>query len=208
MAPNHYVWEHFDIVEASNKPSGHHKARCKHCENTFTIGTSRAKAHHAGYTGAGIAVCKSTPADLRERLQSSIKAATQSKDVTGRLEKLTSSSLASSDLPDLQSSSPAPDNDFHVPHAKKLRQDTIPASFQKNKKEDLDRLVADFFYANGIAFNVARSKYFRAMIKGISEAKQVYTPPTSERLRTDLLEESNKRVVSMHLLCLSVLNII
>jgi hypothetical protein len=92
MAPRkHYVWEHFDLVEASDKTSGHDKAKCKHCKVTFTLGTTRAKAHHAGIAGAGIVTCPCSPPELQERLVSEITVATERQKQVQRLKALTSS---------------------------------------------------------------------------------------------------------------------
>jgi hypothetical protein len=80
--------------------------------------------------------------------------------------------------------------------AKRLRQESLQESFKKCRKQELDRAVADFFYANGIAFNVARNQYFQSMVQALVSANQNYVAPTSEKLRTCLLVDANHRVVS------------
>ncbi|KAH7293732.1 hypothetical protein KP509_28G039600 [Ceratopteris richardii] len=60
--------------------------------------------------------------------------------------------------------------------------------------EEVDTAVACFFYHDHIAFNAARSPYFRDMVKKIGEYGPHYVPPSSENLRTILLEKEKKLV--------------
>lgn len=104
---------------------------------------------------------------------------------------------------DLSGADGEPDQDVcGVPASgsKRLRQVTMMEGFGRAKKEEIDRAVADFFYANGIAFNVARSPYWSRMIDAISKAGIHYKAPSSEALRTSLLVDASRRVVSHVLL--------
>lgn len=56
------------IKKSTAKNGGKDKVQCKHCLSEYTIGTTRAKAHLAGVTGTGVAVCKSAPPELRAQL--------------------------------------------------------------------------------------------------------------------------------------------
>ena len=60
----------------------------------------------------------------------------------------------------------------------------VPDLMLKFDKEGKDDAVADFFYANGVAFNVARSPQYSGMFAKVAPA---YKPPTSEDLRGKLL---------------------
>lgn len=68
MSKQHFIWEHYSILAKAANGGNKHKVRCNHCEREFTMGITRAKAHHAGVPGAGVACCKSTPPELRAQL--------------------------------------------------------------------------------------------------------------------------------------------
>eukprot|EP01018_Ginkgo_biloba_P031482 Gb_30430 [translate_table: standard] len=53
----------------------------------------------------------------------------------------------------------------------------------------------DFFFANGNPFNVSRSPYFRNMIQQVVEFDKGYKPPSSEALRTTILQISKERLI-------------
>ena len=67
-------------------------------------------------------------------------------------------------------------------------------TWDPKRKEDVDRAVARFFYHDYIAFNAAISEYFKVMVKKIGEYGPLYTPPSSETLRTTLLEKERHDV--------------
>lgn len=194
------------MLKAADKVGGKDKVKCNYCLGVYTMGTTRAKAHLAGQKGAGVAVCHAAPANVRALLvaekQEQVRA-DEKKAVSSRLDALTRStgysragtsheSTFDVDEDEVELVDPAP--------AKRQRQTTLDESFSKNKKQDLDRAVADFFYSNGISFNVARSKHFKDMILAVSRAGCTYQPPGSERLRTSLLQDASARVVSHYLL--------
>eukprot|EP01018_Ginkgo_biloba_P036986 Gb_28158 [translate_table: standard] len=56
--------------------------------------------------------------------------------------------------------------------------------------------MGDFFYANGIPFNVAISPYFRNMIQQALEFGKGYKPPSCEALRTTILQRSKERLTN------------
>ena len=61
----------------------------------------------------------------------------------------------------------------------------------EQKKDKLDAMVADFFYANNIPFNVAESTYFKALIE---ELRPGYKPPSSRQISGALLNKAAKSV--------------
>lgn len=93
---------------------------------------------------------------------------------------------------------------LHAP-AKRPRQQQqdIRLWVDKEKKHALDLLCAEFFYANGIAFNVARNASFKKFVMAVSQSQVLYTAPGSEALRTTLLDRSTEAVVSF--CCVSIL---
>ena len=66
------------------------------------------------------------------------------------------------------------------------RQSTITEGFQKADRARVNRAVASMWYANGLAFNVARNAYTEADFRAVSDAGPGYTLPGSEALRTTL----------------------
>lgn len=64
------------------------------------------------------------------------------------------------------------------------------------KKEEVDAAVARFFYHDAIAFQAARSGYFKTMVRRIVEFGPTYTPPSSEALRTTLLQKERDAVAA------------
>ena len=67
--------------------------------------------------------------------------------------------------------------------APKERQVTLGSIVQPAIRDAADQVVADFFYYNGIAFNVASSHVYRSMVAAIARAGPGYIAPTDWRLR-------------------------
>ena len=59
------------------------------------------------------------------------------------------------------------------------------------------RALHDFFYHDAIAFNAARSGYFKEMVRKIAEFGPTYTPPSLEALRTTLLAKERDAVAAV-----------
>jgi hypothetical protein len=70
----------------------------------------------------------------------------------------------------------------------------IGQAFAKADKTATNAAVARCFYANGMAFNIARSPYFKQMCQAIGSFGPHYKPPGSEALRTTLLAKEKARV--------------
>eukprot|EP01018_Ginkgo_biloba_P024871 Gb_25958 [translate_table: standard] len=56
--------------------------------------------------------------------------------------------------------------------------------------------MGDFFYANGIPFNVVRSPYFHNSFQQSLEFGKGYKPPSSESLRITILKRSKERLTN------------
>jgi len=59
-----------------------------------------------------------------------------------------------------------------------------------------DDAVADCFFFNSLAFNVANTRAWEEMVEAIARAGPGYKSPTAFRLRTTLLERSYARVLA------------
>ena len=71
--------------------------------------------------------------------------------------------------------------------AKKARQDNLKEGFNHAEKKHLDAVIARFFYANAIAFNVADSSEWHELVQQLKSAGSGYKSPGREPLRTSLL---------------------
>eukprot|EP01018_Ginkgo_biloba_P028656 Gb_13412 [translate_table: standard] len=56
--------------------------------------------------------------------------------------------------------------------------------------------MGEFFFVNDIPFNMARSPYFSNMIQQVVEFSKGYKPPSSESLRTTILQRSKERLTN------------
>eukprot|EP01018_Ginkgo_biloba_P001704 Gb_24963 [translate_table: standard] len=73
---------------------------------------------------------------------------------------------------------------------------TLKSLWNPMEKFHVDGVVGDFFYANGIPFNVARSPYFHNMIQQVMDFGKGYKPPSCEALRTTILQRSKERLTN------------
>ena len=58
----------------------------------------------------------------------------------------------------------------------------------------MDGLIGRFFYSCEIPFDVARSPFFFDMVTGINAGPKGYKPPSSEKLRTSLLDKEKAKI--------------
>lgn len=61
-------------------------------------------------------------------------------------------------------------------------------------KGEVDGSVARFFYGCGIPINVAKSPFWVDMVRAINEAPKGYEPPSSEKIKTTLLDKEKTKV--------------
>ena len=72
---------------------------------------------------------------------------------------------------------------------------TLTQFWKPVERQEVDDACAEFFYACAIPFNVARSPYFKNLIKKAIDFGKGYVPPGSEALRTTLLKKAKDRVI-------------
>eukprot|EP01018_Ginkgo_biloba_P017795 Gb_36198 [translate_table: standard] len=73
---------------------------------------------------------------------------------------------------------------------------TLKSLWKPREKQHVNDVVGDFFYANSIPFNVARSPYFHNMFQQDLEFGKGYKPPSFEALRTTILKRSKERLIN------------
>lgn len=168
------VEAHVTIV--SRKEKGVPTVQCVHCDRQFTGGTTRVAAHLIGKPGQGVAACRNAPEDIVLKLtdlENQKRVAADKKRKLQMLDRATSSQQQSG-TPSVQS--------------------TLEAAFAKADKSAVDAAVTKFFVANGLAFNVAKSKYWLECVKAIASFGTGYVPPKYDRLRGSLLDACVKEV--------------
>jgi hypothetical protein len=101
----------------------------------------------------------------------------------GRLSMSSSNTIHSSSNISGSSSSPA----------KTSGTKTLNQFWKRIEKQEVDDVVAEFFYACAIPFNVARSPYFKNVFKKAIDFGRGYVPPGSKALRTTLLSKTKDR---------------
>jgi Protein of unknown function (DUF 659) len=70
---------------------------------------------------------------------------------------------------------------------------TINELFDTDKKTAADLAIAELVFGCGLPFNIARTKFLKRAVTAINQAPKGYCPPSSESLRTSLLEETKTR---------------
>eukprot|EP01018_Ginkgo_biloba_P017286 Gb_35075 [translate_table: standard] len=66
--------------------------------------------------------------------------------------------------------------------------------FDAGNRDNIDYVIARFFYACGISFNAARSPYYEEMVRAINNGPKGYKPSRYEKLRTTLIDKEKSRV--------------
>jgi len=84
-------------------------------------------------------------------------------------------------------------------HKSKTSQPTIEQCTKKDKeaKQIVDDHVADFFYENGIPFNVINSRSWEIMLESIGQYGPGYRSPTMHDIRESLLERAVNRTAEL-----------
>ncbi|XP_057834062.2 uncharacterized protein LOC131044700 [Cryptomeria japonica] len=70
----------------------------------------------------------------------------------------------------------------------------LEIAFQNESRDTVDQDVERYICANGLAFNVVRSPYWKQMIKSVNEAPRGCKGPGNEKVRGTLLDKEVKRV--------------
>jgi len=166
-------WDHVHILQNDRKDP---RVQCKYCNHVFTGGVTRIRAHLAKQLKAGVRICDKVKPQVCMHYQARLKEATEksSKNLELKEQRLVLASATAAPVATCNGS--------------------IPAMFAKKNTEQVDAAVARFFYGNAIAFNVAESCTFRAMVEAISSYGSGYRPPAPTQLRTTLLDKAKEEV--------------
>lgn len=160
-------WQHVIIIEESQNLTGS-KLRCIYCDKEFKGGVTRIRGHILGDTKLGIAKCAKVPevvTALFKDEENKRDEAEAKKRKFAALSKLSSDSTQSTN--------------------KQLKLTSMIAS---TEKVDADRALARMFYANGLPFALAESKYFKEAIAAVARSGASYKPPGRAAISTTLLQ--------------------
>lgn len=162
-------WKHVSVFGGFDKGSGTKRWKCNHCNLRYNGSYSRVRAHLLGFTGVGVKSCPAIDRSLREAFQ------ILEEERLARKKKRTSGSGKT---------------------GKRIRtsQPSVTCVWKTIAKEDVDDIVARFFYADGLDFNIVNSPYFLEMTKAIAAFGPGYEPPTTEKLSDLFLSKEKAKI--------------
>lgn len=162
-------WKHVSVFGGFDKGSGTKRWKCNHCNLRYNGSYSRVRAHLLGFTGVGVKSCPAIDRSLREAFQ------ILEEERLTRKKKRTSGSGKT---------------------GKRIRtsQQSVTCVWKTIAKEDVDDIVARFFYADSLNFNIVNSPYFLEMTKAIAAFGPGYEPPTVDKLSDFLLSKEKAKI--------------
>ncbi|KAH7281866.1 hypothetical protein KP509_36G067000 [Ceratopteris richardii] len=210
-------WEEVESPVSAGEGGGARPWSCKLCGYKRTGGANKVRAHLLHERGHEVRFCSAITSEKKQELlnklaisdaQAHARRASQAPIDPASLVRssMPSSSRASSSSVPVRAPTPTPtptstphptptsSTPSGMPYVRSSRQQTLHENWNPVLKEEVDTAVARFFYHDHIAFNAARSPYFKDMVKKIGEYGAHYVPPSSESLRTTLLEKEKKLV--------------
>ncbi|KAM0996747.1 hypothetical protein ACFX14_006810 [Malus domestica] len=158
-------WKHVTVFGRFDKGSGTKRWKCNHCNIRYNGSYSRVRAHLLGFSGVGVKSCPAIDRYLRESFQ------TLEEERIAHKKKKSSGCTKPSKR--IQTSRP---------------------SLTCATKEDIDEIVARFFYVHGLNLNVVNSPYFHDMAKAISTFGPGYKPLSVDELSDSFLTREKGRI--------------
>ena len=171
-------WVHVVILSENDKNAAFSKLKCIYCEREYTGGVCRIRAHLNGSGDIHIKACQNVPDDVMQKFQ-------EDKNERAKQEILKRKREALDAATKVKIVSKTHDSQAHASTSK---QGTLPGMFQLGSKQFADAALARCFYANGIPFVVAESKYFKEMLEAVIRCGPGYRPPSRSALANKLLE--------------------
>ncbi|XP_074312445.1 uncharacterized protein LOC141647959 [Silene latifolia] len=162
-------WKHVSVFGGFDKSSGTKKWKCNHCNMRYNGSYSRVRAHLLGFTGAGVKSCVAIEKSLREELR---------RLEEGRFQRKKKK------------------NPLNEKSGKRIKNPRISfsSSVTSLAKEDVDEVVARYFYADGLSMNIVSSSYFREMVQAISAFGPGYEPPSKDMLSDTFISKEKAKL--------------
>ncbi|KAH9292228.1 hypothetical protein KI387_042583, partial [Taxus chinensis] len=167
--------------------------KCRLCGHAFTGSLTRAMDHLLGNSagrGGGVAACGSVTPEIRAALEKE-----QSSSIVGKMQSAQKKQRVQENMSKFTTS--VVSSSTSMPNTSiggSMGSATLKNLWKPLEKQHVDDAFADLFYSSAIPFNVARNPHFRNAIQKAAEFGKGYTPPSSEALRTTLLQRSKDRV--------------
>lgn len=162
-------WKHVTVFGGFEKGSGTKRWKCNHCNLRYNGSYSRVRAHLLGFTGVGVKSCPAIDRSLREALQI-----------------LEEERLARKKKRNSASGKPGKRSQTMQPNMNR--------AWKNITKEEVDDVVARFFYADGLDFTVVNSPYFIEMARAIAASGPGYDPPSEDKLSGTFLSREKTRI--------------
>ncbi|XWS71034.1 hypothetical protein CRYUN_Cryun03dG0102000 [Craigia yunnanensis] len=160
-------WEHVSVFGRFDRGSGTKRWKCNHCNLRYNGSYSRVRAHLLGFSGVGVKSCPAIDRSLREAFQ-----ILEEERLTRKKKRTCGSGKTGKRIRTLQ-----------------------PRGIWKTiRKEDVDDIVARFFYADGLNVSVVNSPYFNEMVKAIAAFGSGYEPPSVDKLSDCFLSKEKGRI--------------
>lgn len=158
-------WKHVSVFGGFDKGSGTKRWKCNHCNLPYNGSYSRVRAHLLGFSGVGVKSCPAIDRSLREAFQILEE------------ERIAQKKKRASAI---------------VKHGKRI-QNSRP-NITCVTKEDVDEILARFFFADGLNANIINSTYFHEMIKAVAVFGPSYEPPSEQELSGTFLSKEKERI--------------
>ncbi|KAM7272464.1 hypothetical protein ACFE04_027127 [Oxalis oulophora] len=160
-------WEHVSVFGGFDRGSGTKRWKCNHCNLRYNGSYSRVRAHLLGFSGVGVKSCPAIDTSLREAF------------VILEEERLTRKKKKTPGV---------------TKGSKRARTSQSMVTHKPSSKEDVDDILARFFYAEGLNVNIVNSTYFYEMVKAISAFGSGYEPPPVDKLSNSFLCKEKGRI--------------
>ncbi|KMT01813.1 hypothetical protein BVRB_9g210950 [Beta vulgaris subsp. vulgaris] len=162
-------WKHVSVFGGFDKGSGTKRWKCNHCSLRYNGSYSRVRAHLLGFTGVGVKSCPAIDKSVREEFRLLEEERLQRKK---------------------KKNPPC----AKIGKRMKNCQLNFASPIRTLAKEDVDEMVARFFYADGLNMNVVNSPYFREMIRALAAFGPGYEPPSKNMLSDTFLSKEKAKL--------------
>ena len=160
-------WEHVSVFGGFDRGSGTKRWKCNHCNLRYNGSYSRVRAHLLGFSGVGVKSCPAIDRSLREAFQ-----VLEEERVSQKKKK----------------------NSVIGKPCKRTRTSQPALAWKTITKEDIDDIVARFFYADGLNIDIVNSPYFREMVKALGAFGSGYELPSIDKLSDSFLSKEKARI--------------
>lgn len=160
-------WEHVSVFGGFDRGSGTKRWKCNYCNLRYNGSYSRVRAHLLGFPGVGVKSCPAIDRSLREAFQI----------------------LEEERLARKKKTSPVDGKS-----GKRIRTSQSTLTVKNISKEEVDGMIARFFYADGLNVHVINSPYFLEMVKAISAFGRGYELPSIYELSDSFLSKEKEKI--------------